>query len=169
MFGWLIKSLTLQPPKVDSAESIRDFNIAENQAILRQLHKSFPTYSYANRIKEMRGRNAIMRPINGHPDLHEYLWRTVGSDLPLAARWVVCANAAFVHPKSKIIFAMAGGGSMGIQIRICTTELERFPGLLKSAVQAPNAQSVWVLSRFNVSEDRQLLQIAFGFASPSSD
>jgi hypothetical protein len=163
MFRRLFKLLILEPPKPDTVESIGDFEIPENDVILRQLHKFAPTYSYANQIREIRGRNAIMRQIDGHPDLHDYLWQRAGAGLPSDTRWIIRAHAAFAHPNSKIIFAIADG-THSIQIKIPAFELGAFPELQPSHQAADIGSSVWIASRLNEAEDKRLLQIAFNAA-----
>lgn len=167
MFRRLFKSRTLEPPKRDDVDSTADFDIPENDIVLRQLHKFAPTYSYANRVKEIGGRFAIMHQIDGHPDLHEYLWQRAGADLPSDTRWIVRAHAAFAHPQTKIIFAIAGG-THSIQIKIPVSELDAFPELQLSEHNPTTGSSVWVQSRLNETEDKRLLQIALDAASSST-
>jgi hypothetical protein len=160
MLSRFFKSLMLEPPKTEDGESIGAFGIPENDAILRQLNKSALTYSYDNQIKEIRGRVAIMRHIEGHPDLHEYLWQRAGADLPMNARWIVCGHATLVHPQTKIIFAIAQG-THSIRIKIPISELQAFPELLREVETDALHSSAWVSSCLNENQDKQLLKIAF--------
>ena len=69
-------------------------------------------------------------------------------------------HAAFAHPKTKIIFAIAGG-THSIQIKIPVSELDAFPELQPPDHNTDLGSSVWVSSRLNEAEDKRLLQIAF--------
>ncbi|QDU44447.1 hypothetical protein Mal52_29290 [Symmachiella dynata] len=163
MLHRLLKSLIPDPLPIDEVESIGDFIIPANDTILRPLHKFCPTYSYSERIKEIRGRNAIMRQIDGHPDLHDYLWERAGEDLPCDARWIVRAQAALAHPDTKVIFAIASG-THSIQIKIPVADMATFPEIKRADPTPETGSSVWIASRLNEAEDKRLLQIAYDAA-----
>lgn len=163
MLGRLLKLLIPEPPPIKDVESIGEFKIPANDTILRQLHKFRPTYSYSDQIKEIRGRNAIMRQIDGHPDIHEYLWHSAGADLPLETRWIICANAAFAHPDTKVIFAIVRG-THSIHIKIPVAAIATFPEIKRADQTPETGSSVWIASRLNEAEDKRLLQIAYDAA-----
>ena len=163
MLHRLLKSLIPDPLPIDEVESIGDFIIPANDTILCQLHKFRPTYSYSERIKEIRERNAIIRQIDGHPDLHDYLWERAGEDLPCDARWIVRAQAAFAYPDTKVIFAIASG-THSIQIKIPVADMATFPEIKQADPTPETGAPVWVKSRLNETEDKRLLQIAYDAA-----
>jgi len=141
MFRRLLKLLMLEPPATDRTELVAGFDIPDQ-------------------IQEIRGRYAIARRIEGHPDVHNYLWHRAGAELPADTRWIVRAHAAIAHPKTRIIFAIASG-THSIQIKIPAFELNAFPELQPADCNREVNSFVWISSRLNEGEDKQLLQIAF--------
>jgi hypothetical protein len=165
MFRRILKSLILEPPVRDTVESIRKFDIPENDGIFRQLPRWFPTYSYANQIKKVPGHAAIAREIYGHPDMHDYLWHRAGADITPEARWIIRGAAAFAHPVTKIIFAINTGFIADIQIRIPISATDDFPGIQILDNRAATGSCVWIRSRLIEEEDKQLLKLAYVAAS----
>jgi hypothetical protein len=153
----------LAPPETDEAEMFQHFNIPENETIIRQLHRTLPTYAHSDCIEEVRGHRAIMRPIVGHPDVNHYLWLEAGEDLPEDSRWVVRGHAALAHPETKIIFAMPAT-TLSIQIRLPVSALDECPDIAWRDKQEPEDGAVWVSVGLNKDEDKRLLQIAFDYA-----
>jgi len=47
-----------------------------------------------------------------HPDLVEWLWRTLTEQLPEDCRWVVYRRPALVHPRTGVVLGFAGGTHM---------------------------------------------------------
>jgi hypothetical protein len=152
----------LTPPEPET-DAFPLFDIAENEAILRQLGKFGLTYAYSDQFEKVIGKRAIIRRIEGHPDLHHYLWNEAGRDLQLDLRWIVRGRAVFAHPNSRVIFAVAGG-THTIRIRLPASKLDEFPEVVGSDEELVDGDAVWVCPRLNEAANRRMLQAAFDFA-----
>ncbi|NLS97332.1 MAG: hypothetical protein GXX96_34775 [Planctomycetaceae bacterium] len=164
MFGFLRKLFVLDPVKPE-VDAYRLFDIPENDVILRHIGRFGSTYAYSDRIEKVTGRQAILRRIEGHPDLHYYLWSEAGRELPMDSRWIVRNRAVFAHPDSKVIFAVAGG-THTIRIRLPALKVDELPGPFERDEDLIDGDAVWVRPRLNEETNRQMLQMAFDFATP---
>jgi len=162
LFSKLFKSLILTPPADAGIDELDRFRIPANARFLQSTAPMRPTYPYSRIVKRIDGRNAVMREIDGHPDLHHYLWFDAGSDIPPACRWVIRGTAVFAHPDTSIIFGTASG-THDVSIRISRTSLSDFTELA-SETDIGSDTHVWVISRLSVERDRRLLAVAHSAA-----
>lgn len=162
MFSKLFKSLILTPPADAAIDELDRFRIPANARFLRSTAPMRPTYPYSRIIKRIEGRNAVMREIDGHPDLHQYLWFDAGSELPKECLWVIRGTAVFAHPETCIIFATASG-THDVSIRIPISSLSEYSDLTPETDIGSDTH-VWVTSRLNVEQDRRLLAVAYAAA-----
>lgn len=63
-----------------------------------------------------------------HPDVVEYLWESVGQQLPVDCRALVCGTPALVAPVSGVIFAAALGTEYGLRLPPAEFDLARTAG-----------------------------------------
>ncbi|HUG71448.1 MAG TPA: hypothetical protein VMM76_27130 [Pirellulaceae bacterium] len=158
MLRRLFKSLMLTPPVDDEIDEIARFQISENAAFLTPAGAYAPTYPRSKSVRRIEGKNAIMRRIDGHPDIHEYLWDRAGADIPRECCWVIRATATFANPETNIIFA-ASGGTHGIRIRMSEENASPFPGYTDPSSDHTGFR--WLQSRLKLDDDRAMLAMAY--------
>jgi hypothetical protein len=163
VFRKFFDSLKLELPRDKDPDELDRFRIPDNERHLARQTTFAPTYHRSRSVKEIQGRRAIMRPMEGRPDLHDYLWNRAGSGLPDSARWVIQGNASFAHPGTNVIFASAGG-THGFVVRVSRSNASKFPDLMPECDDGAN-EFVWLNSRLNQEEDRRLLAAGFEDAS----
>lgn len=163
MFRKLFNSLKLEPPRDEYPDELDRFRIPDNERYLARQTAFATTYHISRMCKEVQGRRAIMRPIDGHPDLHDYLWHRAGSGLPDSARWVIQGNASFAHPDTNVIFA-SSCGTHEIVVRVSRSHAAEFPDLMPESDDG-TSEFVWLNSRLFKEEDCRLLAAGFEDAS----
>ncbi len=159
MLRRLFRSLILEPPVDDDVDEFGRFQIQENASIMTPAGAFASTYPRSNSIRRREGKYAIMRPIDGHPDLHDYLWERAGADIPRECCWVIRGMASFANPDTNIIFATAAGAH-DVRIRLSREHAESF-----SACDVnPSTDDFgfrWIHSQLRVDDDRAMLAMAF--------
>lgn len=159
MLRRLLKSLTLKPPVDDEIDELARFQIPENAAILTSPGAYAPTYPLSKSVRRYEGKYAIMRRIDGHPDLHDYLWERAGADIPRECCWVIRATASFANPETNIIFATACG-THDVRFRLSNEHAASFPGYNTNAIEDRSGYC-WICSRLQIEDDRAMLAMAF--------
>lgn len=164
MLRRLLQSFVLSPKPDCIIDDLAVFRIPENERLLHPSLPYFPTYPYRESVERIEGKRAVMRPINGHPDLHQYFWFEAGDVIPKECRWVFRGNAALIHPTTMIVFALASG-THDITVRAPVSSM--VDGLVVNANWTDPASSVrWVQSPLNLDECRPLLIDAMHRAGP---
>lgn len=159
MFRRLFKSLTLQPQIDDDIDEIARFRIPENAAFLTPTGAYAPTYPRSKSVRRYEGKHAIMRRIDGHPDIHDYLWERAGAEIPRECCWVIRATAAFANPETNIIFA-AADGTHDVRMRLSDEHASSFPEY-DAALASDQFGFRWVRSRLKTDDDRAMIAIAY--------
>jgi hypothetical protein len=151
----LLHSFMISPPQDRSSDDLAMFRIAENELLLRPSLPHLPTYPCSDSVERIEGKRAVMRQIEGHPDLHQFLWFQAGSTLPPECRWVFRGNAALIYPKTMIVFAVANG-THRITVRVPTTS--NTGGLPVNLDWTDrDSSSIWVESPLELDVCRSLL------------
>lgn len=164
MLRKLLQSLVLSPNPGCDVDDLAMFRIAENEWLLHPSIPYFPTYHYQEIVQRVEGKRAIERPITGHPDLHHFFWFEAGNAIPDECRWVFRGNASFIHPETKIVFAIATG-THDISIRVPTgSSVLGLP--ICSNWTAPNSKIRWVQPPLQLDVCQQLLAEALLSAGP---
>jgi len=159
MLRRFFKSFILTPPVDDEIDEIARFQIPENAAFLTPTGAWAPTYPRSKSVRRYEGRYAIMRQIDGHPDLHDYLWDRAGAEVPRECCWVIRATAAFANPETNIIFA-AAGGTHGVRIRMSDKHASSFPDY-DTEPFSNHSGFLWIESRLRIDDDRAMLVMAY--------
>ena len=163
MFGRMLRSLMLNPPVDDEIDEISRFRIPQNAAFLTPPGPFAPTYARSRSVQRTETRDgvqyAIMRRLDGHPDIHDYLWDRAGADIPRECCWVIRAKAAFANPQTNIIFA-AARGTHGLRVRLSEEHAARFPDC-ELEPSSEQGGFRWVSSRLSLDQDRAMLALAY--------
>ncbi|MBN1909967.1 MAG: hypothetical protein JW818_09525 [Pirellulales bacterium] len=162
----LLDFLILKPPIDNDIDELDRFMIPGNKSLLLTRLPYAPTYPYSKIVERIDGKQAVMRRIDGHPDLADYLWSKAGIDIPPSCRWVIRATAALAHPETNIIFAITGG-THHVSIRLRRSDLAEYPDIALIDDDG-SSKYVWVKSRLDSVEDRRLLALAHSAASRDS-
>lgn len=162
MFRRLFKSLILKPSVDDEVDEFARFRIPENEAILTPTGAFAPTYPLSKCVRSYEGKRVIFRRIDGHPDLHDYLWNRAGASIPRECCWVIQAKAAFANPDTNIIFAIADG-THKLQIRMSKKHVAAFSEYVSDTVDDA-FNNCWIRSQLRTNDDRAMLAIAYADA-----
>jgi hypothetical protein len=159
MLRRLFTSLILTPPVDDEIDEIARFQIPENAAFLTPAGAYAPTYPRSKSVRRIKGKYAIMRRIDGHPDIHDYLWDCAGAQIPRECCWVIRATAAFANPETNIIFA-AANGTHSVRIRMSDEHASAFSGYDTEPFSGDSGVR-WIHSRLRIDDDRAMLAMAY--------
>lgn len=159
MLRRLLKSLMLDPPVDEEVNELARFQIPANAATLRPISPHAPTYPRSKSVLRYEGKSAIMRRLDGHPDLHHYLWEEAGAEIPRECCWVIQATAAFANPETNIIFATVGG-THDLRIRLSDEHALSFADYDATPISGHSGFR-WVSSSLKIEDDRAMLAMAY--------
>jgi hypothetical protein len=159
MLHRLRKWLAIESEVEDQTDEIARFRIAENATLLAPANTYPPTYPRSKAIRRGDGKYVVMREIDGHPDLHDYLWDRAGAEIPRECCWIIRARAAFANPDTNIIFATSRG-THDLRIRISDRRLSTFQDYdTEPSGDDPGFRCV--RSRLRMDDDRAFLAMAY--------
>ena len=112
-----------------SARNPVDFSHQANASLLAGFQASAPEVRRSRSPQEVDTWN-----LGTHPDLVEYFWHHITTQLPESCQWVVYDRPVLANPTSGVIFGVAGGTST-LVLRLPETERElafQVPGYSRS-------------------------------------